>query len=78
MLTAGSAGLNRLRRFRRFGGRIDYHGWNDYTNQWDINLADTKKYASIHDAELKIRLLNHFDSPAPKFPILIVFGMPAD
>ncbi len=60
-----------------FDGRIDYHGWNDYTNQWGIDLAQTTRYAPIRDAELKIRLLNRFDSAAPKLSVLVVFGMPA-
>jgi hypothetical protein len=60
-----------------FDGRIDYHGWNDHTNQWGIDLAQTTRYAPIRDAELKIRLLNQFDPAAPKLSVLIVFGMPA-
>ncbi|HEV2320672.1 MAG TPA: hypothetical protein VGV18_13025 [Verrucomicrobiae bacterium] len=60
-----------------FDGRIDYHGWNDYTNQWGIDLSQTTRYAPIRDAELKIRLLNQFDPAAPKLSVLIVFGMPA-
>jgi hypothetical protein len=60
-----------------FDGRIDYHGWNDHTNQWGIDLAQTTRYAPIRDAELKIRLLNQFDPAAPKLSVLVVFGMPA-
>ncbi|HEX3720618.1 MAG TPA: hypothetical protein VH595_21925 [Verrucomicrobiae bacterium] len=61
----------------RFGGRVDYHGWNDTAGRWGINLADTEKYSAIRDAELKIRLLNQFNPAAPKLSVLIVFGMPA-
>ena len=60
-----------------FDGRVDYHGWNDYTNQWGIDLSKTVRYAPITDAELKIRLLNQFDPAAPRLSVLIVFGMPA-
>ncbi|HEX3627282.1 MAG TPA: hypothetical protein VH280_17890 [Verrucomicrobiae bacterium] len=60
-----------------FDGRVDYHGWNDYTNQWGIDLAQTTRYAPITDAELKIRLLNQFDPAAPRLSVLVVFGMPA-
>jgi hypothetical protein len=60
-----------------FDGRVDYHGWNDHTNTWGIDLAQTTRYAPIRDAELKIRLLNQFDPAAPKLSVLIVFGMPA-
>jgi hypothetical protein len=60
-----------------FDGRVDYHGWNDHTNQWGIDLADTKRYAPIRNAELKIRLLNQFDPAAPRLSVLVVFGMPA-
>ena len=60
-----------------FDGRVDYHGWNDYTNQWGIDLAQTTRYEPIRDAELKIRLLNQFDPAGPRLSVLIVFGMPA-
>jgi hypothetical protein len=60
-----------------FDGRIDYHGWNDYTGRWGIDLSETKRYAPIRDAELKIRLLNQFNPAAPKLSVLVVFGMPA-
>jgi hypothetical protein len=60
-----------------FDGRVDYHGWNDYTNQWGIDLAQTTRYAPIRDAELKIRLLNQFNPAAPRLSVLVVFGMPA-
>lgn len=60
-----------------FDGRIDYHGWNDHTSQWGIDLAKTTRYAPIRDAELKIRLLNQFDPAAPRLSVLVVFGMPA-
>ncbi len=60
-----------------FDGRVDYHGWNDQTNQWGIDLAQTTRYEPIRDAELKIRLLNQFDPAAARLSVLIVFGMPA-
>jgi hypothetical protein len=60
-----------------FDGRIDYHGWNDRTNQWGIDLSKTTRYSPITDAELKIRLLNEFDPAGPKLSVLVVFGMPA-
>jgi len=60
-----------------FDGRIDYHGWNDHSGRWGIDLSDTERYAPIRDAELKIRLLNQFNPAAPKLSVLVVFGMPA-
>ncbi len=63
----------------RFGGRTHYLAWND-TREGRINMADTVpsgKYAAIGGVEQKIRLLNHFDPPAPRLPVLVVFGMPA-
>ena len=60
-----------------FDGRIDYHGWNDHTNQWGIDLSETTRYSPITDAELKVRLLNQFGPAAPKLSVLVVFGMPA-
>ncbi|HTV42833.1 MAG TPA: hypothetical protein VMF08_19870 [Candidatus Sulfotelmatobacter sp.] len=60
-----------------YDGRIDYHGWNDHTNQWGIDLAQTTRYSPITAAELKIRLLNQFDPAGPKLSVLVVFGMPA-
>jgi hypothetical protein len=69
--------LQKAFRDARFDGRIDYHGWNDDDGRWGINLADTKKYSSIRDVEMKIRLLNQFNPVAPKLSVLIVFGMPA-
>jgi hypothetical protein len=68
--------LNKAFREARFGGRTDYLAWND-TRSTRINMADMKKYASIHNVELKIRLLNQFDPVAPKLSVLVVFGMPA-
>ncbi|HEY1684478.1 MAG TPA: hypothetical protein VGG19_06930 [Tepidisphaeraceae bacterium] len=64
-------------RDARFDGRIDYHAWNDNSGRWGIDLADTQKYAAITDAEMKIRLLNHFKPAAPKLSVLVMFGMPA-
>lgn len=64
-------------REARFGGRTNYHGWNDYSGRWGIDLSDTDKYKTLTQAEMKIRLLNHFDPPAPKLSVLVVFGMPA-
>jgi hypothetical protein len=69
--------LEKAFRDARFGGRTDYHGWNDNDGRWGINLADTKKCADIRSVESKIRLLNQFDPAAPKLSVLVVFGMPA-
>lgn len=63
----------------RFGGRTHYLAWND-TRTGRINMAEAVeggKYAAIRDVEQKIRLLNQFDPPAPKLPVLVVFGIPA-
>ena len=61
----------------RFDGRVHYHGWNDNTGRWGIDLSDTKKYSVIRAAELKIRLLNNVTPAPPKLSVLVVFGMPA-
>ena len=63
----------------RFGGRTHYLAWND-TRVGRINMTDAVengKYAAIEEVEQKIRLLNQFNQPAPKLPVLVVFGMPA-
>jgi hypothetical protein len=63
----------------RFGGRTHYLAWND-TRNGRINMAEAVEggeYAAIRDVEQKIRLLNHFDPPAPRLLVLVVFGMPA-
>jgi hypothetical protein len=60
----------------RFGGRTDYLAWND-PRSTRVNMADMKKYSSIREVELKIRLLNQFKPAAPKLSVLVVFGMPA-
>jgi hypothetical protein len=41
------------------------------------DAVENGKYAAIEEVEQKIRLLNQFNSPAPKLPVLVVFGMPA-
>ncbi len=61
----------------RYDGRVHYHGWNDNTGRWGIDLSDTEKYSAIRDVELKIRLLNHVVPAKPKLSVLVVFGMPA-
>ena len=58
----------------RFGGRTHYHAWND-TNR--LNLAAAANLTALRSVEGKIRLLNQFDPAAPKLPLLVVFGMPA-
>lgn len=71
--------LEKAFREARFGGRTHYLAWND-TRVGRINMTDAVeqgKYAAIEQVEQKIRLLNQFDPPAPKLPVLIVFGMPA-
>jgi hypothetical protein len=71
--------LQKAFREARFGGRTHYLAWND-TRSGRINMAEAVtdgKYAAIHDVEQKIRLLNHFNPPAPKLPVLVAFGMPA-
>jgi hypothetical protein len=71
--------LEQAFRESRFGGRTHYLAWND-TRLGRINMAGTVpsgKDAAIGEVEQKIRLLNHFDPPAPKLPVLVVFGMPA-
>lgn len=71
--------LEQAFRESRFGGRTHYLAWND-TRVERINMADTipsGKDAAIGEVEQKIRLLNHFNPPAPKLPVLVVFGMPA-
>jgi hypothetical protein len=71
--------LQKAFREARFGGRTHYLAWND-TRVGRINMTDAienGKYAAIEEVEQKIRLLNHFDPPAPRLPVLVVFGMPA-
>jgi hypothetical protein len=71
--------LQKAFREPRFGGRTHYLAWND-TRVGRINMTDAienGKYAAIEEVEQKIRLLNQFDPPAPRLPLLVVFGMPA-
>ncbi len=71
--------LEKAFRESRYGGRTHYLAWND-TRTGRINMTDAVaggQYSSIHDAEQKIRLLNHFNPPPPRLPVLIIFGMPA-
>ena len=58
----------------RFGGRTHYHAWNDRNR---LNFASAANLAAIRSVEGKIRLLNQFDPAAPRLPLLVVFGMPA-
>ena len=60
----------------RFGGRTHYHAWND-KGKWGRDMGDPDVLTEINALEEKIRLLNHFDPAAPKLPLLVVFGMPA-
>jgi hypothetical protein len=60
----------------RWGARIHYHAWND-TGRWGINMADPTARKAISTVETKIRLLNRFDPAAPRLPLLVIFGMPA-
>ena len=68
--------LEKAFRDARFGGRLHYHAWND-TGRWGINIAGQTNLDLIRRVEDKIRLLNQFDPAAPKLPLLVVFGMPA-
>jgi hypothetical protein len=65
----------------RFGGRIHYHAWNDNHRHDggipDLDISHPDVLSAIESVEEKIRLLNQFDPPAPRLPVLVVFGMPA-
>jgi hypothetical protein len=59
-----------------YDARLHYHGYND-TGRWGRDLSTEPFLSVINPVERKIRLLNQFDPAAPKLPLLIVFGMPA-
>ena len=60
----------------RFNVRTHYHAWND-KGRWGRDMGDTDVIGEINALEEKVRLLNRFDPAAPKLPLLVVFGMPA-
>lgn len=60
----------------RFNARLHYHGYND-TGRWGADLSSRAFLSKINPVEDKIRLLNRFDGPAPRLPLLVIFGMPA-
>lgn len=60
----------------RFNTRVHYHAYND-DYHWGVDLQQEGFLSAITPIEQKIRLLNQFNGPPIKVPLLIVFGFPA-
>lgn len=61
----------------RFNTRVHYHAYNDSIHHWGVDLEKESLLSAITPIEHKIRLLNQFNGPSVRAPLLIVFGFPA-
>jgi hypothetical protein len=59
----------------RVNTRVHYHAYND--TRWGVDLKDPAVLAQVGQVEQKIHLLNQFDGPSVRAPLLVVFGFPA-